>query len=417
MSAVPADRLALLYRISQTFNSSLDLDEVLDLVIDEVIATTRAERGFLMLCDERGQVSFRTARGLDQTTIDEPSFQVSRSVVERVAQTGQPVLTSDAQQDVRLNLRRSVLALGLRSILCVPLLLKNTVTGVVYVDNRMQAGIFSPADLDLLTAIASTAAIAIENARLYGVAVEKGRLERELQVARELQSSLLPRSAPQAAGWDFAARWQPAREVAGDYYDFIPGERPDRLGLVIADVTDKGMAAALFMALTRSTVRACLARGATPAAGIAVANQLIAGDAPNGMFVTLCYAHLSLDSGEAVFVNAGHNPPLLYSAASGSWQPLGRTGMALGVDPEAVYTQRALTLGPGDFMLLYTDGVTDALNAQGEEFGAQRLREVAAAHRAAPAASLLAGLEQALADFTGAAAPFDDLTLLVARRL
>ncbi|MCC6189251.1 MAG: SpoIIE family protein phosphatase [Anaerolineales bacterium] len=417
MSAVPADRLALLYRISQTFNSSLDLDEVLDLVIDEVIATTRAERGFLMLCNERGQVSFRTARGLDQTTIDEPTFQVSRSVVERVAQTGQPVLTSDAQQDVRLNLRRSVLALGLRSILCVPLLLKNTVTGVVYVDNRMQAGIFSPADLDLLTAIASTAAIAIENARLYGVAVEKGRLERELQVARELQSSLLPRHAPQAAGWDFAARWQPAREVAGDYYDFIPGERPDRLGLVIADVTDKGMAAALFMALTRSTVRACLARSATPAAGIAVANQLIASDAPNGMFVTLCYAHLSLDSGQAVFVNAGHNPPLLYAAASDSWQTLSRTGMALGVDPGAVYAQRALTLGPGDFVLLYTDGVTDALNAQGEEFGAQRLQDVAAAHRAAPAAGLLAGLEQALADFTGAAAPFDDLTLLVARRL
>jgi sigma-B regulation protein RsbU (phosphoserine phosphatase) len=417
MSAVPADRLALLYRISQTFNSSLDLDEVLSLVIDEVIAATRAERGFLMLYDARGQVSFRTARGLDQTTIDDPSFQISRSVVERVAESGQPVLTSDAQQDVRLNLRRSVLALGLRSILCVPLVLKNAVTGVVYVDNRLQAGIFTPADLDLLSAIAATAAIAIENARLYGVAVEKGRLERELQVARELQSSLLPRAAPQVAGWDFAARWQPAREVAGDYYDFIPGEGPERLGLVIADVTDKGMAAALFMALTRSTVRACLARSATPAAGVAVANQLIASDATNGMFVTLCYAQINLATGEVTFVNAGHNPPLIYTAADDDWLSLARTGMALGVLAEAPYEQRTHSLASGDFVLLYTDGVTDARNAAGEDFGVKRLQAVVAQNRTAPAAGLLSALERALDEFTGAAAPFDDLTLVIARRL
>jgi sigma-B regulation protein RsbU (phosphoserine phosphatase) len=217
-------------------------------------------------------------------------------------------------------------------------------------------------------------------------------------------------------GWDFAARWQPAREVAGDYYDFIPGEAPDYLGLVIADVTDKGMAAALFMALTRSTVRACLGRGAAPADGVALANQLIAGDATNGMFVTLCYAQLDLAAGNLVFVNAGHNPPLVYQAAGERWLTLTRTGMALGILPEAHYEQRTLALSSGDFVLLYTDGVTDALNAQGEDFGLQRLRSVVAAHRAEPATQLLAALEQALADFTGAAAPFDDLTLLIARR-
>jgi sigma-B regulation protein RsbU (phosphoserine phosphatase) len=416
MSTVPADRLALLYRISQTFNSSLDLDEVLSLVMDEVITATRAERGFLMLRDAQGQVSFRTARGLDQTTIDDPSFQISRSVVERVAQTGEPVLTSDAQQDVRLNLRRSVLALGLRSILCVPILLKDEVTGVVYVDNRLQAGIFAPADLELLTAIAATAAIAIENARLYRVAVEKGRLERELQVARELQTSLLPRTAPQVPGWDFAARWQPAREVAGDYYDFIPGNSSDRLGLVIGDVTDKGMAAALFMALTRSTVRACLARGATPAAGITMANELIVSDATNGMFVTLCYVQLDLVAGEVTYVNAGHNPPLVYQAATGTWLTLTRTGMALGILEEASYGQRTLTLASGDFVLLYTDGVTDAFNPGGQDFGLRRLKAVVARHHDQPAARVLAALEQAVTEFTGASAQYDDKTLVIARR-
>jgi serine phosphatase RsbU (regulator of sigma subunit) len=420
MSAVPSDRLALLYRISQTFNSSLDLDEVLNLVMDEVIATTRAERGFLVLHDERGQVKVRTARGLDQTSIDDPSFQISRSVVERVAQTGEPVLTSDAQQDTRLNLRDSVLNLRLRSILCVPLAMKNTVTGVIYVDNRLHAGIFSRDDLNLLAAIASNAAIAIENARLYQLAVEKGRLEREVQVAREVQTSLLPRRAPEATGWEFAGQWRPALEVAGDYYDFIQGEAPDQLGLVIGDVTDKGMPAALFMALTRSTVRACLSRGGSPAASLSLANQLIASDAGEGMFVTLCYVQLDLGSGAATFVNAGHNPPYIYRARTGEWETIRRTGIALGIMPESPYSERTIELDHGDFIVLYTDGATDALNEAGEAYGTERLSAALTAHAksysAPSAASLLATLEQSLDDFTGTAAPFDDLTLMVARR-
>ena len=172
---------------------------------------------------------------MDEKTIDDPQFQISRSVVERVAREGQAILTSDAQSDDRFSARQSVMVLGLRSILCVPLKIKGEVMGVVYVDNRLRAGIFSQADLELLTAIASSAAIAIENARLYQVAVEKGRLERELQMAREVQASLLPRETPQVPGWEFAARWQPAREVAGDYYDFIPLDE-EQLGLVISPV-------------------------------------------------------------------------------------------------------------------------------------------------------------------------------------
>ena len=232
-------RLALLYRVSRTFNSSLDLDEVLNRVMDEVIAVTHAERGFVMLRDEDGGLAFRVARGMDRSMVDDPEFQISRGVVEQVAHEGQPMLTSDAQRDERLSMRLSVIGLGLRSILCVPLKCKDTVSGVIYVDNRLQAGIFTADDLDLLVAIASNAAIAIENARLYQVAVEKGRMERELQMAHAVQASLLPRETPQMPGWEFEARWQPAREVSGDYYDFIPIDG-NKLGLVIADVSDKG---------------------------------------------------------------------------------------------------------------------------------------------------------------------------------
>jgi sigma-B regulation protein RsbU (phosphoserine phosphatase) len=285
---------------------------------------------------------------------------------------------------------------------------------VVYVDNRLQAGIFTQADLELLTAVASTAAIAIENARLYQVAVEKGRIERELQMARDVQASLLPREMPQVPGWEFAGRWQPAREVAGDYYDFIP-LYAEQLGLVIADVSDKGMAAALFMACTRSIVRASVGRALSPADAIAHANRLICADAASGMFVTLFYALLNAATGEITYVNAGHNPPLLYRADEDQLTELMRTGMALGVVADSPFEQRTLHLSPGDFILLYTDGVTDATDAHEEHFGMGRLKRVVLDHRRASAADIIDGLEQAIDEFAGYTAPFDDVAIVVTR--
>jgi sigma-B regulation protein RsbU (phosphoserine phosphatase) len=411
-----SDRLALLYRLSQTFNSSLDLDEVLNLVMDEIVAVTRAERGFVTLREADGSLVFRVARGMDQKTIDDPQFQISRSVVERVAQKGQPILTSDAQRDDRFSTRHSVVILGLRSILCVPLKIKEQLLGVVYVDNRLQTDIFTEADLELLTAIASSAAVAIENARLYQVAVEKGRMERELQMAHEVQASLLPRETPQVPGWEFAARWQPAREVAGDYYDFIPLDE-GRLGLVIADVSDKGMPAALFMALTRSMVRASVGSTPSPADDIAQANRLICADATGGMFVTLFYALLNPATRELTYVNAGHNPPLLYRVDENHLTKLLRTGMALGVLEESCFEQQTLHLNPGDFVLLYTDGVTDATDTQMQDFGMARLEHVVLDHQHGPAPDILTALERAIDGFAGSAAPFDDMAIAVIKCL
>jgi phosphoserine phosphatase RsbU/P len=410
------EHLALLYRISQTFSSSLDLDEVLNLVMDEVIAVTRAERGFVVLLDEQGRLAFRAARGIDQKTLDEPEFQVSRGLLERVAREGQPICTSDAQSDMRFNQRSSVVGLRLRSILCVPLKIKDVVSGVLYVDNRLHIGLFTEADLELLTAIAASAAIAIENARLYQVAVENGRIERELQLAREMQVSLLPRRAPELAGWEFAAGWHPAREVAGDYYDFIPADDRAELGLVIGDVSGKGLASALFMALTRSTVRASVAPARAPAVCISRANELLCADSANGMFVTLFYACLTVETGLLTYVNAGHNPPWLFHAATGQLERLTRTGMALGVDDTTGYTDREVQLAPGDLLLLYTDGVTDALSEQ-DEFGEARLAELLRQHSTASADVLLAVVEHAVNEFSGPTAPVDDITLVVVRRL
>jgi sigma-B regulation protein RsbU (phosphoserine phosphatase) len=412
-----AFRLALLYRVTQTFGSSLDLGEVLNLVMDEVIAAVKAERGFVVLRDaDTGRLEVRAARGLEHRSLDAPEFQFSRGVVERVAGEGAPILTSDAQTDARLKLRESVMLLGLRSILCVPLKLKTEISGVIYVDNRVHAGLFTEADLDLLQSIALSAAIAIENARLYQVAVEKGRLERELQLARDVQSSFLPRGVPRAPGWEFATRWQPARQVAGDYFDFIPAADHPRLGLVIGDVSDKGMPAALFMALTRATVRASLAAARRPADGIGQANRLLCADSPNGMFVTLFYGQLDLAASSLTFVNAGHNPPWLYRASVDRLESLTLTGMALGIDDTVEYGQRSLPVLAGDVLLLYTDGVTDALSGH-EEFGPRRLEALVREHARAPAAEIAAALQARLHEFSGDAPPVDDVTYVVVKRL
>jgi sigma-B regulation protein RsbU (phosphoserine phosphatase) len=414
-----SDRLELLYNLSQAFNSTLDLDEVLNRVMDEVIAIVHAERGFVMLHEADGHLTFRVARGMDQTTIQDPQFQVSRSIVERVAREGQPLLTSNAQLDDRLSTRQSIAVLGLRSVLCVPLKTRDQTTGVVYVDSRIRTGLFSQADLDLITSIASSAAIAIENARLYQVAVERGRLERELQMAREVQASLLPRETPQVHGWEFAARWHPARQVAGDYYDFIPlgGQR---LGLVVADVSDKGMPAALFMALTRSTIRASVGQAPRPAEGIALANRLLCADASGGMFVTLFYALFDLQTGEMTYVNAGHNPPLLCAGGAcerWTWIELTRTGMALGVVEDAPFEQRTVQIDPGDSVLFYTDGVTEAMDAQERLFGTERLLGMLREERNARAAQMLDALESALHGHVGETSRADDVTVVAVSRL
>ena len=165
------ERLSMLYEISQAFSSSLELDEVLNKVMDEVIVATKAERGFVTLVDPEGEVEFKAARGIEQNTIDQPEFALSTGVVTKVVQSGKSILTNDAQEDNRFSNRQSVIDLNLRSIMASPLSVKGEIIGVIYVDNKLKAGIFTEEDLDLLNAISFSAAVAIENARLYEVAV------------------------------------------------------------------------------------------------------------------------------------------------------------------------------------------------------------------------------------------------------
>jgi sigma-B regulation protein RsbU (phosphoserine phosphatase) len=412
---LPAERLSLVYELSQTFNSSLDLEDLLNTLIDEVINATGAERGFVVLREADDSFEFRAARGMEHETIGDPDLEISRGVVQSVMDGGVGLLTSDAQQDDRFKGRQSVMSLGLRSILCSPLTVKDDTVGAIYVDNRLHAGIFTQEDLEMLNAIASSAAIAIENARLYGESVEMGRMERELSMARRVQTGLIAEEIPEIEGWQFAARWIPAREVAGDFYDFVTLDA-GRMGLVIADVTDKGMGAALFMVVTRSMLIASLEGSIFPAEAITKANRLMCRYSTSPLPVTLFYARVSPDNNELIYVNAGHNPPYVHRTETGNLDPLDRTGMVLGLDDSLELQQASVQLESGDVIVMYTDGVPDALNEAEEAYGENRLRSKIRDHEKGTAEEMAAALQKSLVEFIGDAEPFDDITLLVAKR-
>ncbi|MBZ0306932.1 MAG: SpoIIE family protein phosphatase [Anaerolineae bacterium] len=411
--SLPVEHLATLYEITRKLNSSLDLDEVLHYVMDRVIDVTGAERGFLMLLDDKtGEFTFQVARGIDRTHIEQPQFKVSRTILRQVQESGQPILTDNAQQ--LFSSTESVILMALRSIMCVPITVREKMIGLVYVDNRTHTGIFEEDHLLLLTAFASQAGTAIENARLYRIAVEQGRMQRELEMAQTIQRGLLPVEFPVLAGYDVAVYWQSAREVAGDFYDCIL--LGQEMGVVIGDVSDKGAPAAIFMAMVRSLIRGSAVQAQNPEDVLKLTNRLILTDTSIvDMFVTVYYAVFEPE-GAVSCINAGHNLPLLWRARDGSVEFLPRGGHPLGWFEDMPLQTLNYQLEPGDIIVFYTDGITEAENGLEDFFGEERLAEVvqqAAGH--ATAQQLIDLIDGAVRNFMGATPPFDDRTMVVVR--
>ncbi|MCI0551413.1 MAG: GAF domain-containing protein [Anaerolineae bacterium] len=417
---------AALLQVAQAIVSLNDLDEILETIIRILPILVGVERAALYQWDA-GKELFRPSQEYGLSDEDENKFwersfapgefsflDACRGATGLLAcqlDGGGGLnawLSVDPAQDVNLGTPGALL-------FAVPIAVKDDLYGVMMIEEAQGGLRFRARRLEIITGIAQQAALAIQNDLLQKEMVVRERLETEVQLARQIQQTFIPESLPQFSGWELAARWKTARQVGGDFYDVF--DLPNnRLGLFIADVADKGVPAALFMALTRTLVRAAVIETDSPAEAMKRVNDLLIPDTRQGMFVTAVYAVLDMDKSELTYVNAGHNPPL-WVKRNGGIERLTRTAIALGVVTGDPIQQRTIKLESGDHFLLYTDGLTESFDAEGEFYGEPRLLDAITSNDCASASNLLDVVEKSLLNFVQDVPPADDLTMLALRRV
>ncbi len=313
------------------------------------------------------------------------------------------------------DLSQSTIQLGSSILLAVPLTAKGETFGIMLAKETMTSLAFQEKRIEIITGIAQQIALAIQNEKYKLDFVESQRIEQELELARQSQKTFLPGELPRLYRWELDARWKPARQVGGDFYDIIPLDK-DRLGLVIADVADKGIAAALYMTVTRTLIRAYSQNETSPAAVLEKVNSLLMPDSHEGMFVTVVYAILSKRSNKIVYANAGHNLPVLLRKRTGEIEMFHKGGISLGVLEDINLLDYEVNIDPGDILLLYTDGVTEAFAENGETYNQERLFDLMKRNSDRSAPDFLSEIEKELKEFSGDLPPSDDVTLVCLKR-
>jgi len=381
------------------------LSELFQVIMDLSVEAVCAGRGVLMTL-ENGHLEVRAHRG--------DGFKISETVRDRVLKEKASLLVKDALNDQALKEHLSIVAQKVRSMMAVPLQTNDRVIGLIYVDSPHLIREFSREDLNLLTVMANVAAIRIDHARLSEVEEAERAMAKELQQAALIQKGLLPSAAPTVSGLDIAGNTTACHTVGGDYYDYI--SFPDgRLAMLVGDVAGKGMPASLLMSSLQARVQVLFEEADDLARKIARLNKAICTNCPDNRFITFFMTVADPSTGELVYTNAGHNPPLLVRAAGG-FENLAGGGVILGILPMAVYKESRVRMEPGDVLVLFSDGVTEAANPDDEDFGEERLAQVVASMRDRPAAEIVDAVEAAVTEFSKGAPPADDVTIVIARK-
>ena len=410
-----SELLALISKVGLTLLSSTGLDETLNQVASLVFEAVPAERCVIMLRDEKVEggtkIAVARVRGKDETLSE---VRISRTVMDEVVKNGKSVLTSDAQHDPRYASQTMAL-LGIRSVLAVPLSVsEEEVFGLIYADSPTYEATFTEEHLNILTTLASVASIRVENASLLEARMARERMEHELTLATEIQQRFQPSTMPECEGYEFQGISFSCYEIGGDYYDFI--KRHDgKMFIALGDVSGKGTAAALLMSSLHAAIHAQVAAKSSLLETVKSVNQYLANNTPTNRFVTLFIAELDLTDGTLNYINAGHNPPLI-GRMDGTMEQLDSGGFPLGILPMAEYETGHLQLNCGEVLVVYSDGVSEANNLKGDEFGLERLSEVVGKNLTRSASGLRDKVESALSAFTQTAPANDDITLVIVKR-
>jgi phosphoserine phosphatase RsbU/P len=399
------------------------LDDVLALVLDSAIEVTGAERGFIMLANAEHDLEFKLARGRRQQSLPGTSFATSRKIPEEVFRTGEPKILADLLDGELANVHMGTVALGIRNVQCVPLKLVRYVDrqddavagerriGVLYLDSREKGSFLSGSTRGALETLATEAAVAIENARLYRETMEKAKMEQEMRIAAEIQQALLPKAGHSGAFFRTSASSIPCRSIGGDFYDYV--DLPTgAFGFALGDVAGKGPPAALLSAMMQGIFAAQAAASDTPCQTIARVNLALYKRGIESRFVTLMYGSLEPD-GRLTYCNAGHNPPLV--VGKGGVRRLEVGGPIVGLFEHAVFQEETVVLEPGDWLIVFSDGVSEAMSAAGDEYGEERILAVVDKETSLAPADLLKALFADVRVFTKGAPQSDDITALVLR--
>ncbi|MCX7754352.1 MAG: GAF domain-containing protein [Anaerolineales bacterium] len=421
---------AALLQVAQAVVSLSELDEILGAIVRIMPILVGVERAAIYICDSE-QDLLRPAQSYGipeelRPLVWKPLARKEIPLLSAALESGETTISREAHRGPAAWFEMlpcppeeadTWMHSDERLLIALPLMVKGEAFGVMLVEEAPAGRRFRARRLEILNGMAQQAAIAIQNDLFQRQMVARERLETEIQLARQIQQTFLPKDLPHLPGWQLEARWRTARQVGGDFYDLF--QLPNgKLGLFIADVADKGVPAALFMALTRTLVRAAVLQTESPAEALCRVNDLLYPDAEQGMFVTAVYGVLDLHTRRFTCANAGHNPPLwLKQTASGvRLERLTRTGMALGVELGVKMAETCIELSPGDVLLFYTDGLTESFSPDGEMFGEERLSALLCSLASYPPAAMLDALETALSDFTAQSPLSDDITLIAIRR-
>jgi sigma-B regulation protein RsbU (phosphoserine phosphatase) len=410
------DKLRMLLEITRTISRSLDLDELLNLVMDTLGSLIHYDAAGIYLIDT-GDVEnpyvfkARAIRGYDISfELVEPRLRFGEGFIGRVAESGKPIISADVSKDPRYFRARE----RTRSEMVAPIISNEHVIGVFDLESdRLDS--YSPDDLAILQMLTSQVAIIIEKVRLLEEVVEKKRIEAQLEVARQVQLELLPDHDPQLENFEISAYVFPTEEVSGDYYDWVE-IFDDQIGITVADAVGKGMPAALLMSFLRASLRAGVQVGYAPHIALAKVNNLLWDSVEEHQFITGIYGLLDSTNRTFVFSNAGHNPPLLIKP-DGEYRYVEYGDLPLGMFKDIHYHQHFIRFDKGQLMVIYTDGITEAANEAGEEYGQERLAKRILEGIDLPAKQLIDHIRKGVADFTERKFLDDDGTLFIVRAL
>lgn len=414
LESQPAEKIKVILEISNNLSKTLELGPLLPKIVESLFTLFRqADRGFIILKD---QVSNKLVPRVIRTRRpqDEDDARFSRKIVNQAMESVQALLSDDASSDVRFGTSQSIADFRIRSVMCAPLWSQDgKAFGVIQLDTQDRTKKFTQDDLSLLIGVASQASIALENAKLHLDLVARERLKRDLELAHEVQRSFLPTRPPDVPGYEFFAHYESALEVSGDYYDFVPLPG-GRVAVMLGDVAGKGMAAALLMAKISADARFCVLSEPGPAQAVSRLNALLHESGLTDRFITLIAAFLDPATHELEIVNAGHPTPLVKRHASGDLEDAISTdaaGLPIGVLESFEYASTAIRLEPGDAVLVFSDGVTEAMDVKDNQLNARGIFAALQGERFTPRA-LGERLVKVVKHHAAGRSQHDDITLV-----